>query len=235
MGLLDPIFGGGTDTSALQRNSDKADNFLKDGKQGGLKVLKKGQRQYTPLYNEAANAFDPYNQMGQQLNSLYTDATGANGQAGYDNAVGSFHQGPGFQFGLDAANQNIMRNAASLGGLASGGTFNALGAEAQGRQNQEYQQWMDNLFRGSAQGLQGAAGFSQAKQGLGGQIANTAAQKADVHTGAAGARATNASSLGAGLQSQTAADQASQLSLLQSILGGAAKVGGAYFSPTGTA
>jgi hypothetical protein len=228
MGLFDSIFGGGTDTSALQKGASDAEDALKSGKKHGLNVLKKAQNQYTPEYRTAAAGFQPFMQSGQELNSLYTDALGANGQAGYDNALGAFRQGPGFQFALDQANQNVLRNNAATGGLASGGTLQALSDRAQGMQNQEYQTWLDNLFRGSGQGLLGAQGQSQALQNLGQQIGQTGAQKADVHTGAAGALATNASSLGAGLQSQTAADQAAQLSLLTSILGGGASVLGAY-------
>jgi hypothetical protein len=228
MGLFDGIFGGGTDTSALQKGAADAEDALNKGKGKGLKSLNKAQKQYTPEFRTAANAFSPYQQTGGAANSMYGNALGLNGQTGYDAALGAFHQGPGFQFALDQANQNVMRNQAATGALNSGGTLTALSDRAQGMQNQEYQGWLDNLFRGSGQGLLGAQGQSQALQNLGQQIGQTGAQKADVHTGAAGALATNASNLGAGLQGQTAADQASQLSLLSSILGGGASVLGAY-------
>jgi hypothetical protein len=227
MGLFDSIFGG-TDTSALQTGASNAEDALKSGKKQGLNSLRKAQDQYTPEYRSAANAFAPFQRSGVAANSMYANGLGLNGQTGYDAAQGAFHQGPGFQFALDQANQNILRNSAATGGLASGNVLTALGDRAQGMQNQEYQTWLDNLFRGSGQGLQGAQGQSQALQNLGQQIGQTGAQKADVQTGAAGALATNASSLGAGLQGQTAADQASQLSLLTSILGGGASVLGAY-------
>jgi hypothetical protein len=227
MGLFDSI-SGGTDTSALQKGASDAEDALNKGKSKGLKVLGKAEDKYTPRYETAANAFSPYQQTGGAANSMYGNALGLNGQTGYDAAVGAFNQGPGFQFALDQANQNILRNSAATGGLASGNVLTALGDRAQGMQNQEYQTWLDNLFRGSGQGILGAQGQSQALQNLGQQIGQTGAQKADVHTGAAGALATNASSLGAGLQGQTAADQASQLSLLTSLLGGGASVLGAY-------
>jgi hypothetical protein len=228
MGLFDGIFGSGTDTSALQKGAADAEDALNKGKGKALKSLGKAQDQYTPEYRTAASAFSPYQQTGGAANSMYGNALGLNGQQGYDSALGAFHQGPGFQFALDAANQNILRNNAATGGLASGNVLTALQDRAQGMQNQEYQGWLDNLFRGSGQGLEGARGQSQALQALGQQFANTGNARADVQTGAAGALATNASSLGAGLQGQTAADQASQLSLLESILGGGAKVAGAY-------
>jgi hypothetical protein len=228
MGLFDGIFGGGTDTSALQTGAADAEDALNKGKGKGLKALGKAEDKYTPRYETAANAFSPYQQTGGAANSMYGNALGLNGQTGYDAALGAFHQGPGFQFALDQANQNVMRNQAATGALNSGGTLTALSDRAQGLQNQEYQTWLDNLFRGGSQGIMGAQGQSQALQALGSQIANTGALKSGVHTGAAGALATNASNLGAGLQGQTAADQASQLSLLTSILGGGASVLGAY-------
>jgi hypothetical protein len=229
MGLFDSLFGGGTDTSALQKGANDAEDALNKGKKKGLKALGAAERKYTPEYRTAAAGFTPFQQSGAAANSMYANGLGLNGQTGYDAAQGAFQQGPGYQFALDQANQNILRNAAQTGGVGSGNVQIALSDRAQGMQNQEYQTWLDNLFRGSGQGLQGAAGQSQALQALGSQFANTGQAKADVHTGAAGALATNASNLGAGLQGQSAADQASQLSLLNAIIGGGAKVAGSYF------
>ncbi len=228
MGLFDSVFGGGTDTSALTSQSAKADKRLKQGKKGGLRVLNEAQDQYTPEYRQAAAGFQPFTQNGTQLNNLYTGALGGSGQEGYDAAQSAFRNAPGYQFLVDQGEQGVMRNNAAMGGIASGNNMADLTKFRVGLADQSYQQWMDNLFRGSGQGLQGAAGQANALMGLGQQFANTGAQKADIHTGAAGALATNASNLGLGLQNQTAADQASQLSLLQSIIGGGAKVAGAY-------
>jgi hypothetical protein len=226
MGLFDFI-GGGTDTSALRQGASDAKGELKKGKKGGLRVLNEAQDQYTPEYRQAAAGFQPFTQNGTALNSLYTGALGGSGQEGYDAAQSAFHNAPGYQFLVDQGEQGVMRNNAAMGGIASGNNLADLTKFRVGLADQSYQQWMDNLFRGAGQGLQGAAGQSQALQALGQQFANTGAQKADIHTGAAGALATNASNLGLGLQNQTAADQASQLSLISSILGGGAKIAGA--------
>jgi hypothetical protein len=228
MGLLDSVFGGGTDTSDLRAGHGDAAGKLKKGKKGGLRVLNEAQDQYTPEYRQAAAGFQPYTQNGTQLNSLYTDALGGNGQAGYDNAINAFHTAPGYQFLQQQGEQSALRNNAALGGIASGNTLTDLAKFNTGLADQSYQQWMDNLYRGAGQGLQGAAGQANALMGLGSQFADTGAQKAGIHTGAAGALATNDYNLGLGLQNQTAADQASQLSLLQSILGAGTKVAGAY-------
>jgi hypothetical protein len=226
MGLFD-FLGGGTDTSALQQGAGKADRLLKKGKLSGIGAYDDAQSQYTPQYQEASNVFQPFTQNGSQLNSLYTDALGGNGQEGYDNAINAFHTAPGYQFLQQQGEQSALRNNAAIGGVASGNVLTDLAKFNTGLADQSYQQWMDNLYRGAGQGLQGASGQANALMGLGSQMANTGAGKADVYTGAAGARATNQSALGLGLQNQTAADQASQLSLLNSIIGAGAKIAGA--------
>lgn len=227
MGLFDPIFGGGTDTSALKTGANQAKGFLNQGKHDALQTQGKYEKKYTPQYQTAAAGYDPFLQQGTAANAMYGNALGLNGQTGYDAAVGAFQHNPGWDFALNEANQNVLRNQAATGALNSGGTLQALSDRAQGLQNQQYQTWLDNLFRGSGQGLQGAAGKSQALQSLGQALQGTGNAKSDIQTGAAGALATNASNLGAGLQSQSAADQASQLALLQAIISGGAQVAGA--------
>lgn len=228
MALFD-FLTGGTNTSALSGGAAKADHLLRMGTKLGLKDIKQGQQEYTPNFQEAANTFAPFIQSGTALNGLYTDALGGNGQTGYDNALSAFHTAPGYSFLQQQGEQAALRNNAAMGGVASGNTLTDLAKFDTGLADQSYQQWLDNLFRGGTQGLTAAGGKSSALQNLGQQQATSAAQRADIRTGGFGARATNQSSLGAGLQSQTAADQASQLSLLNSILGAGAKVGGAYF------
>lgn len=229
MGLFDPITGGGTDTSALRTGANQAKGFLNQGKHDALQTQGKYEKKYTPQYQTAAAGYDPFLQQGTAANAMYGNALGLNGQAGYDAATGAFHENPGYQFLVDQGEQGVLRNNAAMGGVASGKTLEDLTKFRVGLADQTWQQYLDNLFRGSGQGLQGAAGKSQALQNLGQALQATGNAKSDIQTGAAGALATNASNLGAGLQGQSAADQASQLSLLQSILGAGAKVGGAYF------
>lgn len=228
MALFDAIFGGGTDTSNLTQGSKQARQDINAGKHDALQTYGKYEKKYTPVYQQSAAGFDPFLQQGTAANAMYGNALGLNGQSGYDAAIGAFHNGPGFQFALDQANQNVLRNAAATGGVANGNVLTALSDRAQGLQNQEWQQYLDNLFRGGSQGLAGAVGKSGALEALASQLAATGAGKAGVQVGAAGANATNAYNTGLGLQNQTAADQASQLSLLNAILGAGAKVAGAY-------
>jgi hypothetical protein len=142
---------------------------------------------------------------------LYTDALGGNGQEGYDRAVDSVHTGPGYDFLVDQGEQGVMRNNAAMGGTASGNNQTDLTRFRVGLADQTWQQNLNNLFRGSEQGLQAAGGASNALTAKGGMTANNFANRAGIRTDAAGAQATNQYNLGLGLQNQYAADQASQL------------------------
>jgi hypothetical protein len=226
MGLFDSVFGGGTDTSALTSYGAKTDKRLHKGEKKGVGELAKGLKQASPSYDQAAEGFSPYMQSGSQLNSMYTDALGGNGQEGFDRATGAFHQAPGYQFLVDQGEQGVMRNNAAMGGVASGNTLTDLTKFRVGLADQTWQQNLDNLFRGSGQGLQAAQGASGALTAKGAMTAGNFADRAGIRTGAAGARASNTANIGLGLQNQTAADQASQLSLLNSIIGAGAKLAG---------
>jgi hypothetical protein len=217
---------GGTDTSALTNSARKTKKQLKRGEKRGIGELAEGLKQASPSYDQAAEGFSPYMESGSQLNSLYADALGGNGQEGYDNAINAFHTAPGYQFLQQQGEQSALRNNAALGGVASGNTLTDLAKFNTGLADQSYQQWMDNLYRGSGQGLQAAGGASGALVAKGGMTANNFAGRAGIRTDAAGAKASNQAALGLGLQNQEAADQASQLSLLQSIISGGSKVAG---------
>lgn len=101
---------------------------------------------------------------GQQA---YGDATGANGSAGYDRAVSQFRTSPSYQFSLDQGSENVMRNAARTGSLASGGTQVDLQNLAQGHADQQWQGYVGNLlpFLGAANSA--AGGVAGVNTGLG--------------------------------------------------------------------
>jgi hypothetical protein len=257
MGIENTLFGGGTDTSNLRAGSDGAQDQLRkgikkgkesltEGRDTGIASLAAGLKAAQPYYEDASNNFSPYMEQGQQGQQAYIDSLGLNGDTGYANTLANFHQGPGFQFALDAANQNIMRNNAALGGLASGGTYNQLGAEAQGRQNQEFGGWQDRLAGLGSQGLQAAgqqAGVLQALGGITNQSGinkagiqtDTGARLADLFSGGHGAMATNKYNLGLGLQNQEQADVATQAGLIQAIISGGSKAAGAFAGGAGGA
>ncbi len=75
-----------------------------------------------------------------------------------------FQGTPGFQFGLDRSQQAIERSAAARGGLAGGGTLNALQQNAIGLANQNFLGGFLNPIQNLALGGQN---FLAGQQGLG--------------------------------------------------------------------
>ena len=148
----------------------------------------------------------------QKGQNAYADATGVNGQAGYDNAVQNFHAGPGYQFGLDQGSQNVLRNQSQTGALASGGTMTALDKFGQGLADQQWQSYLSSLqpFVGASTANAGqGASVNTAKAGIDNSAAGTLANLAwakDTGTGNANANAdlsaiqTNGNIVNAGLQ-----------------------------------
>lgn len=132
--------------------------------------------------NAATNANLATDQAGQ---TAYANATGANGAAGNAAAIQNFQTGPGYQFQLDQGSQNVLRNQAATGQLASGATNTDLLNYGQGQANQAYQQYVQNLqpFIGASTANAGtAASAGTALAGL--QNANYG-QQASLDYGAA--------------------------------------------------
>lgn len=121
-------------------------------------------------YGAALQPFQQNYAAAQGGQTAYGNATGANGQAGYDQAVQQFHTSPGYQFSLDQGSENVMRNAARTGSLASGGTQVDLQKLAQGAADQQWQGYIQNLqpFLGAANSA--AGGVAGVNTGLGNQL-----------------------------------------------------------------
>jgi hypothetical protein len=180
MGLLDALsddqgvknsrLSYGLATKELGKGLDKSNN-----------ALKKNYQQADPFLAQAQELFSLIQPQQQAGYDMYQNALGLRGPEGNEAAVGAFQQGPGFQFALDQANQNVMRNQAATGGLNSGGTLMALSDRAQGLQNQEYGSWLDRLH--GFDPMQGAIAQSNVlgqradmRYGLGRDLANVQAQ-----------------------------------------------------------
>lgn len=101
----------------------------------------------------------------------YGNAVGANGPQGYADALKNFQTQPGYQFALDQGSQNVMRNQAKTGQLASGGTNIDLQNLGQGMADQEYQKYVQNLLPFLQQGNQAAGGVLQGYSGQGNALA----------------------------------------------------------------
>ena len=104
---------------------------------------------------------------------MYANALGLGGAAGNEAAQGAFQEGPGYDYAVQQALQGVMRNASSLGNVASGNTAIALQDRGNQLANQEYGGWLDRLsgYDPLAMGAAGAqAGIST---GLGDRLLGT--------------------------------------------------------------
>lgn len=99
------------------------------------------------LTTNYTRALQPFLQLGQTgtagVNSL-TDALGITGDPSQVQA--RFAATPGYQFQLQQGNENVLRNAAATGQLASGKTNLDLQRYGQGLADQTYQQYVANLM-----------------------------------------------------------------------------------------
>ncbi len=184
MGLFD-AFSADSNRQLARQTANQQEAAINKGKTQGRQDINKGMAKGAVPLNQASAGFAPFQQNGVLGSNALTSGLGLNGQAGYDATVGAFHNGPGFQFALDQANQNVLRNQAQTGALNSGNTLTALSDRAQGLQNQEYGSWLDRLQGLSGQGLQGAAGQAQALSNLSNLFQTGYENKANIATGAA--------------------------------------------------
>ena len=139
----------------------------------------------------------PFYQTGTQANSGYADAMGFNGAEGSSRASQAFRSAPGYAETLSQATDQSMRNAAAMGGLASGNTVSAISSNAANLADKGWQGYLGNLQRGVNTGLTAAQGMGQNDQGMaslyvnqGNALADLAqnygTQQAGINTGLAG-------------------------------------------------
>jgi hypothetical protein len=148
-------------TNVNAQNAANAQNAgITTGVNQALPTLQQG---LTTANNTYAGALAPTtanlatDQRGQ---TQLADALGLNGTAGSANAVTNWQNtNPGFQSQLDIGSQNVMRNQARTGNLASGATDADLQALGQNQANQSYQQYINNLnpFMGASTANAGIA------------------------------------------------------------------------------
>lgn len=140
----------------LEREQQKIDDLIKSGTgqavtsidqgQGqAFKSLKSGYDKGIQGYKYAQDLYDPYADTGLAAFKQYADASGVNGQAGYDAAAGSFRASPGYQYAVDQATDGVARKASALGALGSGNTMAAISDRAGHMADQEYDQYLSRL------------------------------------------------------------------------------------------
>lgn len=155
MGIFQSLF---TNDDAKQAAADK------------IAGLDMGYKQASDLYGQGRDALTtnyaaglkPYQTLFDQAQggiNAYGDATGANGQAGFDRATANFRADPGYQFQFDQGLQAIDRGAAAKGMVTSGNTLNAEQKFGTGLADQSYGNYVTrlqpylNLGQQSAQGI----------------------------------------------------------------------------------
>lgn len=244
-GALGDAFGKAS--GALQDNRpifDNAYNTSRDALTGGYAAALQslsGQNDY----------LQPFYQMGSQANSSYADALGFNGSDGAARASQAFRATPGYAETLSQASDQAMRQAAAMGGLASGNTVSAISSNAANLADKGWQTYLGNLQSGIGTGLTAAQGMGQNDntqanllvgqgQALSGLSQDYGNQQAGINTGLAGLNTQYGSDLAnlysgtanqlsnnaissASAQAQAKANQASNI--MQGLAGGASLLG----------
>lgn len=165
MGLFDAFSGDAGRQAAADQTA-----HLKQGYSDLTSQFDQGRQALQTNYGAALQPFQQNYTAAAGGQTAYGNATGANGQQGYAQAVQDFHTSPGYQFSLDQGSENVMRNAARTGSLASGGTQIDLQKLAQGSADQQWQGYVGNLlpFLGAANSA--AGGVAGVNTGLGNQL-----------------------------------------------------------------
>lgn len=113
----------------------------------------------------AAEPTTTYSVNGETYDTMDAAQQAANAASGFE--YQGFQATPGYQYGLDQSQEAINRNAAARGMRLSGATLNALATDAQGRQNQEYNNWLNRIGGVSTTGQNAAAQQAAAGQNYG--------------------------------------------------------------------
>jgi hypothetical protein len=164
--------------AAQQRLTQSSLDTLQQSQKKAIGNIQKGYGRAQDQYGQASEVYDPIMADRQLATDMYFNSLGLNGQEGYNEAEDAYHQSPGFNFALDQANQNVLRNNAAMGGVASGNTGIALSDRARELQNLDFGNWQNRL-----QGLDVfpvANSKANALQGLGNMFADEGKAKANV-------------------------------------------------------
>jgi hypothetical protein len=199
MGILQDLF-----TNKDAQDAANAQNAaITTGTTQAMGSLGTGLTDATQSYTAGLQPFQTNLTQDQAGQTAYANATGANGAAGNTAAQANFQAGPGYQFALDQGAQNVMRNKAATGQLASGGTDTDLQAQGQGLANQQWQQYIQNLQPFVGASTQNAGGVGSLYSGLANTQNSNLTNQANLQYGSQVAQGNNQAS--ADLASQAAA------------------------------
>ncbi len=122
---------------------------------------------------QARSDVAPWTTAGGAALTGVQDASGLNGQPGYDAAMAGFHTSPGYQFALDQGLRAVDAGAAASGMLRSGATLKAEQTFGTGLADKEFTDYYNRLFDLSKLGEGAASGSAAASQATGTGIAQT--------------------------------------------------------------
>lgn len=141
---------------------------LNRGYTSASNAINTGSNDLTNYYTAALQPFLTNYGQAQQGTTQLDNALGLNGGAGNAAATAAaYASNPAYQFQLQQGTQNVLRNAAQTGTLASGATLNALQNQGQGLANSTYQQYVQNLMPFLNQSNVAAGGIANVNTGLG--------------------------------------------------------------------
>jgi len=154
--------------------------------------LAAGEKDLRGQYGRARGYYDPYAARYNAGSEMYSNALGLGGDAGRTAAEGAFKEGPGYDYAVKQGMQGVMRNASSLGNIASGNTAMALQDRGNQLANQEYGGWLDRLSGYDPLAMHTADAQAGISTGLGDRLLGLAGDRAGINwaadTGIAGAR-----------------------------------------------
>lgn len=178
MGIFD-FFSGDDARQAAQDQQ----NALRTAQAQGSQALTTGLDQATGSFTSGIAPFLTNLDVSQRGQNAYANALGVNGPQGNAAAVANFQGSPGYQYQLQQATDNYLRNAASTGMLGSGNTAAGVTQLAGNLANQNWQQYVQNLQPFLSGANTAAGGVQQGYGALGAAQLGTAGQQANMAYG----------------------------------------------------
>lgn len=221
MGIFDaPDYGPGMNTLKKSGKSiGKATRY-------GLRDISAGVDEAQPYLEENAQNFRNIQGQQQAGYDMYQNSLGLRGPEGNQAAIDAYQQSPGFGFALDQANQNVLRNQAALGGVASGQSMIDLSERARQLQNLDYGNWQSRLA--GFDPMRGASGLATGLMGLGNLFEGEGRALAGTRMQGAGLKSQNAQALANMQMQQALANQQADMMPIQMGLGLLGGVSGFY-------
>lgn len=110
--------------------------------------------------NQAAGAYQPYSETGQNANALYGNALGLNGQAAQQTFMQNYQADPFRDANADFANEALMRTLNARGMSGSGAAAAAIAQESLRRGSEDYNNYLNRLSGLQSQGQQTAGSLA---------------------------------------------------------------------------